>query len=64
MKEVLNRLKSPVVLCEIVLLATTLLRTLGIYDMPNETLASLQDLITIAYSVFASLNNPTERENF
>ena len=49
MKNILERLKSPVVCIEIVVLIVQLLRHLGIYDMPNETLEIIQDIISIIH---------------
>lgn len=64
MKKVLERFKSPVVWCELVILVAEILKLIGVYEMPSETLSSIQDVITILFQVFASINNPTDRENF
>lgn len=64
MKKVLERFKSPVVWCELVILIAEILKLIGVYEMPSETLSSIQDVITILFQVFASINNPTDRENF
>ncbi|MBO5142949.1 MAG: hypothetical protein J6C46_08210 [Clostridia bacterium] len=64
MKEILNRMKSPVFWTQMVLIAAMFLRTLGVYDMPNDMLTNIQDLITMLFTVFATLNNPADKENF
>lgn len=60
----LERLKSPVFWTELVLLIASALKLFGVYEMPNDMINNIQDLITIAFSVFATLNNPTDRDNF
>lgn len=64
MKKVLERFKSPVVWCQLVVLVAEILKLIGVYEMPNEVLSNIQDIITIAFQVFAGINNPTDRENF
>ena len=64
MKEILNRMKSPVFWTQMVLISAMFLRTLGVYDMPNDMLTNIQDLITMLFTVFATLNNPADKENF
>lgn len=64
MKNVLERLKSPVVCIEIVVLIVQLLRHLGVYDMPNEALEIIQDAISYGFYIFAGINNPTTRNKF
>lgn len=64
MIEVLNRMKSPVFWTQMVLIVAMFLRTLGVYDMPNDMLTNIQDLITMLFTVFATLNNPADKENF
>ena len=60
----IERLKSPVVWTEIVLLVAQVLRVTGVYEMPNETIAVIQDIISYAFYIFAGVNNPTDRKNF
>lgn len=64
MKEVLKRVKSPVFWTEMVLIIAMFLRTLGVYDMPSDLLTTIQDIITTAFTIFASLNNPADKNNF
>lgn len=64
MKEILNRMKSPVFWTQMTLIVAMFLRTLGVYDMPNDMLTNIQDLITMLFTVFATLNNPADKENF
>jgi uncharacterized membrane protein len=64
MKKVLARFKSPVVWCQLVVLIAEILKLIGVYEISNEVLSSIQDIITIAFQVFAGVNNPADRENF
>lgn len=64
MKKIINKLKSPVVWTEMVLIIAMILRLIGVYDMPNEVLTAIQDIITTLFTAFASLNNPDERKSF
>lgn len=59
-----ERLKSPVVWCQIVLLIAEALKLMGVYEVPNDVLNWIQDGITLGFQIFAGLNNPTDRENF
>lgn len=47
-----------------VLIIAMILRLIGVYDMPNEVLTAIQDIITTLFTAFASLNNPDERKSF
>ena len=64
MKEILKRAKSPVFWTEMVLIIAMVLRTIGVYDMPNDVLVNIQDIITMLFTVFSTLNNPTDKHNF
>lgn len=64
MKNFLERFKSPVVLTELVLVIAYVLKTLGVYEMPNELISWIQDGITLLFSLFAGVNNPTTRDKF
>lgn len=64
MKNILERFKSPIVWCQLVVLIAEILKLIGVYEMPSETLSTIQDIITIAFQVFAGINNPTDRANF
>lgn len=65
MKEkILTKLKSKVFWIELVLLIAYILRLFEIYDMPNETITSIQDIITAIFTIFATMNNPDTREEF
>ena len=58
MKKVLERFKSPVVWCQLITLIAEILKLIGVYDIPNETISIIQDIITGAFQVFAAINNP------
>ena len=64
MKEILKRMKSPVFWTEMVLIIAMLLRTVGVYDMPNEMLNDIQNIITTLFTIFATMNNPADKKNF
>jgi uncharacterized membrane protein len=64
MKTVLERFKSPVVWCQLVVLIAEILKLIGVYEMPTETISTIQDIITIAFQVFAGINNPADKDNF
>ena len=64
MEKVLERFKSPVVWCQLVVLIAEILKLIGVYEIPSEALSTIQDIITIAFQVFAGINNPTDRDNF
>lgn len=60
----IERLKSPVIWTQLVLLIAEVLKLLGIYEIPNDIINSTQDIITLGFQVFAGLNNPVDRKNF
>lgn len=60
----IERLKSPVFWTQLVLLIAEVLKLIGVYEVPNDVLNTIQDIITLGFQVFAGLNNPTDRENF
>lgn len=60
----MERLKSPVFWTQLVLLIAEILKLCGVYEMPNEMIGQIQDIITIGFQIFAGLNNPTDRLNF
>lgn len=60
----LERLKSPVFWTQLVLLIAEVLKLCGVYEISNEIMNSIQDIITLGFQVFAGLNNPTDRKNF
>jgi len=59
-----ERLKSPIFWTQMVLLIAELLKLLGVYEVPNDVLSLIQDVISIGFQAFSGLNNPTDRENF
>lgn len=59
-----ERLTSKVFWAELVVLIAQALKLFGIYEVPNDLLNSIQDLITVAFTVFATLNNPTTKTEF
>lgn len=62
--KILTKLKSKVFWIELVLLVAYILRLFEIYDMPNETITLIQDIITAIFTIFATMNNPDTREEF
>lgn len=64
MKVVLERFKSPVVWCQLIVLVAEILKLIGVYEIPNETISTIQDIITAGFQVFAGINDPTTREHF
>lgn len=62
--KILNKLKSKVFWIELVLLIAYILRLFGFYDMPNEMINTIQDIITGIFTIFATMNNPDTREEF
>jgi uncharacterized membrane protein len=60
----IERLKSPVFWTQLVLLIAEVLKLLGVYEIPNDIISNIQDIITLLFQVFAGLNNPTDRKNF
>lgn len=59
-----ERLTSKVFWAELVILIAQALKLFGIYEVSNELLSTIQDIITVIFTVFATLNNPTDKENF
>lgn len=64
MEKLKAKLKSKVFWLELVLIVAYALRLFGIYDMPNDVLTTIQDLITALFTVFATLNNPDTTKEF
>lgn len=62
--KIVERFKSPVFWTQFVLLIAESLKLFGVYEIPNDVLNTIQDIITLLFQVFAGLNNPTDRENF
>lgn len=62
MKDFINRLKSPVVIAQIVSIIGSLI--VAIYPEFNTTVEKIVYSLTIIINVFAGLNNPTDKSNF
>lgn len=62
MKDFLNRLKSPVVIAQIVSIIGTLI--VAIYPEFNTTVEKIIYSLTIIINLVAGVNNPTTREHF
>lgn len=62
MKDFLNRLKSPVVIAQIVSIIGSLI--VAIYPEFNETVEKIVYSLTIIINLVAGVNNPTTREHF
>jgi hypothetical protein len=62
MKEILKRLKSPVVIAQLVSIIASLIVTL----VPEfqGTMDKIVYSITVIINVFAGVNNPTDKANF
>ena len=59
-----ERLTSKVFWAELVILIAQALKLFGIYEVSNELLSTIQDIITVIFTVFATLNNPSDKQNF
>ncbi len=62
MKDFLNRLKSPVVIAQIISIIGTLI--VAIYPEFNTTVEKIVYSLTIIINLVAGVNNPTTREHF
>lgn len=62
MKDFLNRLKSPVVIAQIITIIGSLV--CAITPELQGTVDKIVYSLTIIVNVFAGLNNPADRENF
>lgn len=62
MKDFLNRLKSPVVIAQIVSIIGTLI--VAIYPEFNTTVEKIIYSLTIIINLVAGVNDPTTREHF
>ena len=62
MKDFLNRLKSPVVIVQIVSIIGTLI--VAIYPEFNTTVEKIVYSLTIIINLVAGVNDPTTREHF
>ncbi len=62
MKEIIKRLKSPVVIAQIVSIIATIIVTI----MPDkqEAIEKIVYSLTIIINVFAGVNNPTNKNGF
>lgn len=59
-----ERLTSKVFWAELVILIAQALKLFGIYEVSNELLSTIQDIITVIFTIFATLNNPSDKQNF
>ena len=59
-----ERLMSKVFWMELVLIVAQVLKVFGIYEMPTEMISTIQDIITIIFTIFATLNDPTNKTGF
>lgn len=62
MKEIINRLKSPVVILQLVSIIASLVVTL-VPELEG-TVENITYIITSIINVFAGLNNPTSKKTF
>lgn len=59
-----ERLTSKVFWIELVLIIAQVGKLTGLYEIDNNLLSSIQDLITVLFTIFSALNNPTTKEKF
>ena len=59
-----ERLMSKLFWMELVLIVAQVLKLFGIYEMPTEMISTIQDIITIIFTIFATLNDPTNKTGF
>lgn len=62
MKEILKRLKSPVVIAQLVTIIASLIVT--VVPELEGTIDKIVYSITVIINVFAGVNNPTDTKNF
>lgn len=62
MKEIMNRLKSPVVIIQLVSIIASLIVT--VVPELQGTIDKIVYSITVIINVFAGVNNPTDKTNF
>lgn len=62
--KLIKKIKSKVFWTELVLLIAYALRLFEVYDISNDTIVIIQDIITGLFTIFATLNNPDTREEF
>ena len=62
MKEIINRLKSPVVIAQIVSIIATIV--VAIHPELNDTVEKIVYSITVLINLFSGVNNPTNKEGF
>ena len=62
MKDFINRLKSPVVIAQLVSIIGSLV--VAIYPEFNTTVEKIVYSLTIIINCISGLNNPTDRNNF
>lgn len=62
MKEFIKRLKSPVVLVQIISIIASLIVTA--YPEFNDTIEKIVYSLTVIINVFAGVNNPTNKNGF
>ena len=62
MKDFIKRLKSPVVLAQIVSIIASLI--VAVYPEYYSSVDKIVYSITVIINVFSGLNNPTDRNNF
>ena len=59
-----EKLKSPVFWTELVVITAAALKLFGVYTIEDETINTIQNVITALFTVFATLNNPDSRTDF
>ena len=62
MKEIINRLKSPVVIVQIISIIATII--VAVHPEINDTVEKIVYSLTTIINVFAGVNNPTNKEGF
>ena len=62
MKDIINRLKSPVVIAQIVSIIATIV--VAIHPELNDTVEKIVYSITVLINLFSGVNNPTNKTGF
>jgi phi LC3 family holin len=59
-----NRIKSPVLWTSLISALFLILKGLGIYEIDNELLSKITDIVLSILTAFGIINNPTNKTGF
>ena len=59
-----SRLKSPVLWTSLISALFLILKGLGIYEIDNESLSTIIDIVLTILTFFGIVNNPTDKSHF